>query len=141
MTTDLEALYAARRAKADAKWNAMTRVACKTLPMPALDTGYHGFDLQDRKGRVLGYRWSIFPVAVEVVGEDYKGSCYRIDPTKLRPAGMVRIDCSVTRDGKDFGAAQAWFDIHADLETARRLVVDRAEAAKKRYARKPQEAR
>ncbi len=107
-----------------------------------LDYGHHAFDLLDKKGRGIGYRWEIF--AMDIIPLDRDGdsarSYYVVDPALIGP-GRCQIVSSVTRGDKNFGPAPSYNDMHANLETARREVVRRAEAARKRYARKPQDQR
>lgn len=106
-----------------------------------LDYGHHAFDLLDKKGRGIGYRWEIHAVDISPVERTGDGnSYYLVDPT-LIGTGRCQIVSSVTRGDKNFGPGGSYNDMHADLETARREVLRRAEAARKRYARKPQEAR
>lgn len=107
---------------------------------PALDAGCHDFDLLDKKGRKIGYRFAIYPITITEIERDGTPRGYYTVEKGLT-GERVRISSSVTRAGKDFGAAQSYNDIHADLETARREVLRRAEAARKRYARKPQDQR
>jgi len=100
-----------------------------------LDHGHYAFDLLDKKGRSIGYRWEIFAMDILPAPRD-GGGYYLVDPALIGP-GRCRIICTVTRDGTGFGPAPSFNDMHADLETARREVVRRAEAARKRYARMP----
>jgi len=102
------------------------------------------FGLLDRKGRIIGYRWSIAAVEVRpVTADDAKNgyySYYLTSPAMVALGTLYRLDCSVTRAGKDYGAGQS-FIYFPTADAARADVTKKAAAARKRYAAKPQEAR
>jgi len=109
----------------------------------ALDQGTYDFDLLDRKGRRLGYQWSLQALTVapyvKPTGNSYHG-CWAQDPALI--GERVLITCTATRDGKRFGASHGSHRyVCVDLEAARRKTVDLAEACRKRYARQPQDQR
>ena len=97
------------------------------------------FDLLDRKSRALGYRWTIDAVDVRLATDTDNG-VYMQKPELAAASFLYRLDYSVTRNGKDYGAGQS-FSYFLSADAARAAVTKKAEGARKRYARLPQEKR
>lgn len=92
------------------------------------------FNLLDRKGRKIGYRWTITPITVS---ETETGSGYCIAPEVANAAAPVTLSFNVTRNGQNFGAGNS-SKFMVDAASAETVAKTAAEAARKRYASKSQ---
>ena len=93
-----------------------------------LDTGSTDFGFTDKKGRACGYSWSIQQVTfVSPVSYGCGRSFEAGQP-------MIQLWSGPTRNGQSYGPANRV--IVDTLEEARQIAVRRAEASKKRDAKK-----
>jgi hypothetical protein len=99
------------------------------------------FDLLDRKGRKIGYRWNLHHLTISLYDEATmkgKRGYYREHSSAL--SHNVIAWFSVTRNGADYGPGFNR-DHYDSIEAANAAMHAKAEQARKRYARKPQEKR
>ncbi len=102
-----------------------------------ISEGHTDFGLLDPKGRKLGANWRIFHITVTPVGEQPSrdGAVYMESPDLT--GERVAIAHHVTRNGKEFGSAGCWREVHADVADAVAAVNAKSAKARARYARMP----
>jgi len=108
------------------------------------------FELPDYKGRAIGYHYRIDAVDVTVVTPEMEAAqqakngwgfaCYLATPEQAACSFLYRLASNVTRNGERFGAGHG-FEYFLSFEAAKKEVTKKMEAARKRYARQPQEKR
>jgi len=98
-----------------------------------LDTGSVDFGFTDKKGRACGYAWTISQIVCEESEMTWGGYGKAFDVAA--GVAVFQLFSNPTRNGKCYGPAFNRAMCHT-LEEARRLAVKRAEASKKRDAKK-----
>jgi hypothetical protein len=106
-----------------------------------ISEGHTDFDLLDYKGRRIGANWRIFHITVTPAGDAPSGYGFIYMERPDLTGERVAIAHTVTRNGERFGGAGCWREVHADVASAVAAIAAKSENARKRYARKPQEAR
>jgi hypothetical protein len=91
------------------------------------------FNIRDKKGRAVGYRWAIRRATAVRLPEDYRGSCYVL-PNDL-PLDHFDVRTTPARDGENYGPSTAHARV-ATLVEAETVVTKRIAASHKSYARK-----
>lgn len=112
----------------------MTVFVHTTVSREEVDSGSHVFDLHDRKGRQIGFSWSIHKLTTRLLSEEERktnwgGYVFEDDDT-VRFVGRTHA----MRNGRHYGASVTAI-YGKTLEGVRRAVVTRAANCEKRYAK------
>lgn len=101
------------------------------------------FGLLDRKGRAIGYLWTIRPITVRALTEDDKAhrrGWNQVTADVVAMVTPVEVRFHVTKNGVSFGASNG-SEYYGSRALAMAAMEAKAEKARKRYASKPQEGR
>jgi hypothetical protein len=114
----------------------MTDYVHRWVSENVLDRGATSFDLHDRKGRQLGFAWTIVQMNTHVYTDEERASPSYTGGYLFQDADTVRFvgRTSATRAGKRYGASVSSL-YGKSLEEVRQAVVKRAAGCEKRYAK------
>lgn len=112
-----------------------------------IETTKRDFGLLDRKGRAIGYLWTVRPIMVRALSEDEKAARraehrgWRLVTADVVAASApVEVRFHVTKNGVSFGASNG-SEYYGSRDIAMSAMEAKATQARKRYAAKEQGAR